>query len=94
MISEHAFDKLRQINCTFAEFVEALTTGEVIDEANVSSHASKFLLLVTAWLRPLHVVVIVDSQRQEERIITIYEPTPDQWYPEYRDRTGAINCVS
>jgi hypothetical protein len=31
-------------------------------------------------------VVIVDDIRQEERIVTIYEPEPRQWSSDYRRR--------
>jgi hypothetical protein len=86
LISEHAFDKLRRIDCTLAEFIEALETAELIDEAMVSCDSTKVLLLVRAWLRPLHVVVIRDGRRREERIITVYEPARGQWDPEYRER--------
>ena len=34
---------------------------------------------MVGWVRPLHVVVVVDDAHQEERIVTIYKPDPDQW---------------
>ncbi|MGH9129000.1 MAG: hypothetical protein ACRDY2_08550 [Acidimicrobiales bacterium] len=46
----------------------------------------KQLVLVGGGRRPLHVVVIVDQARQEERIITIYEPYPEAWSPDDRRR--------
>jgi hypothetical protein len=33
------------------------------------------------WTRPLHLVVVVDERRQEERIVTVHEPDPDLWSP-------------
>jgi hypothetical protein len=41
---------------------------------------------VVDWTRPLHLVVVVDERRQEERIVTVYEPDPDLWSPGYRRR--------
>lgn len=38
------------------------------------------------WSRPLHVVVVVDDPRGEERIVTVYEPDRDRWTPDYRRR--------
>jgi hypothetical protein len=35
---------------------------------------------------PLHVVVIVDDARAEERIVTIYEPDRNRWSADYRRR--------
>ncbi|MDE3206833.1 MAG: DUF4258 domain-containing protein [Acidobacteriota bacterium] len=85
LITEHAFDKLRQIDCTFAEFEAACETGEVIEEREQASGVVE-LVLVIEWLRPLHAVVDVDEQRREERVVTVYEPDPDRWSPDYRRR--------
>jgi len=85
-ISEHAFDKLRVIDCTFAEFTEALESAEIIEETTVEPGAVKELLLVVDWVRPLHVVVVVDEIHEEERVITVYEPDDDLWSSDYRVR--------
>lgn len=85
-ISEHAFDKLRLIDCTFAEFELALKSAEIIEEASLESEVLKELLLLVDWKRPLHVVVIVDSRNREERIVTVYEPHGDRWSSDYRER--------
>lgn len=55
VVSEHAFDKLRELDCTFAEFDAALSDAEVIEEH----------VLVIDWTRPLHLVVVVDELRAE-----------------------------
>jgi len=34
---------------------------------------------VVDWVRLLHVVVVVDNGHEEERVVTVYEPDPDQW---------------
>ena len=86
VISEHAFDKLRLIDCSFAEFEETLAAAEVIEEVELEPGESKELLLLVEWLRPLHVVVIVDDIGREERIVTVYEPGSNQWTPDYRER--------
>lgn len=86
LITEHAFDKLRSINCGFAEFAAVIETAEVIEEHALVDDALKELVLVVDWARPLHVVVVVDDRREEERIITVYEPDFDRWDSEYRRR--------
>ncbi len=58
----------------------------VIEETALEVGVAKQLVLVAAWLRPLHVVVIVDEARQEDRILTIYEPYPEAWSSDYRRR--------
>jgi len=86
LLSEHAFDKLRAIDCTFAEFDVALAEAEVIDEQAIDPGELKELVLVVAWVRPLHVVVVVDDVHLEERVVTVYEPDPEQWSSDYRRR--------
>lgn len=84
-VSEHAFDKLRSIDCTFAEFEGALEGGEVIEETD-APEVPRELVLALGWKRPLHVVVVVDNRRNEERIVTVYEPDPKRWSSDYRRR--------
>ena len=66
LISEHAFDKLRLLDCTFAEFDIALGTADIIDERVVGPEEVKELLLLVDWTKALHVVVVVDDARREE----------------------------
>ncbi|MGO9875723.1 MAG: DUF4258 domain-containing protein [Acidimicrobiia bacterium] len=86
LLSEHAFDKLRLLDCTFAEFDAALGTAEVIEERQLGATELKELVLVVDWVRPLHVVVVMDNEHEEERVVTVYEPDPDQWSSDYRRR--------
>ena len=86
LLSEHAFDKLRLLDCTIAEFEIAIEHAEVIEEHEVEADVLKELVLSVSWTRPLHVVVVVDDQRAEERIVTVYEPDPDRWSEDYRRR--------
>ncbi len=85
-MSEHTFDKLRLLDCTFAEFDTALGAAEVIEQHDLGPSDLKELVFVLDWVRPLHVVVVVDDAHEEERIVTIYEPDPDQWSSDYRRR--------
>jgi hypothetical protein len=86
VVSEHAFDKLRELDCTIAEFDAALSDAEVIEEHVLGPEVLKELVLVIEWIRPLHVVVVVDELRAEERIVTVYEPDPRAWTSDYRRR--------
>lgn len=86
LLSEHAFDKLRSIDCTFAEFAAAIEAGEVVESEQLETGPDKEVVLVTSWTRPLHVVVVVDAERGEERVVTVYEPDPQQWSSDYRRR--------
>ena len=86
LLSEHAFDKLRLIDCTFGEFERALLDALVIEEHALSSVQLKELVLTVEWVRPLHVIVVIDDRLREERVITVYEPDPQRWTPDYRRR--------
>jgi hypothetical protein len=74
------------IDCTLAELESALGSAEIIEERELDDGSSKELLLVVDWKRPLHVVVVVDDARREERIVTVYEPLAGQWTADYRRR--------
>ena len=80
----HVFDKLRAIDLPLSEFQALLGEGEVIAEAEVALLAHKELVLLVQWVRPLHVAVVVDEQREEERIVTVYEPDPSEWTNDFR----------
>lgn len=86
VLTEHVFDKVRSIDMTLAEFEELLGDGEVIGEQETAPGHLKELVLVIDWKRPLHVVIIVDGVRGEERIVTVYEPDPERWSHDYRRR--------
>lgn len=86
VITAHVFEKIRSIDMTLAEFRELLGTGEVIEERELDEGVFHELVLLVEWIRPLHVVFVVDERRSEERIATVYEPDPDQWTPDYRRR--------
>lgn len=86
VLTEHVFDKIRLIDMTLAEFESLLGGGEVIEEYEVGPGHLKELILVIDWRRPLHVVVIIDALRGEQRIVTVYEPDPERWSYDYRTR--------
>jgi hypothetical protein len=86
VLTDHVFDKIRAVDLTFAEFEALLDTGEVVEELAISGDELKEIVLLLAWSRPLHLVIVVDHRNREERILTLYEPDPDQWTPDYRSR--------
>jgi len=86
LLSEHAYDKLWLLDCTFGEFEVALERGLVIEEREVGRSSLKELVLTVEWKHPLHVIVVVDPFREEERIVTVYQPNPSFWSADYRRR--------
>lgn len=85
VLTDHVFDKVRSIDMTLAEFEVLLGGGEVIEETSVIDGV-KELVLIIEWTRPLHAVVVVDDIRQEERIVTVYEPDKQRWSADYKVR--------
>lgn len=85
VLTDHVFDKVRSIDMALAEFERLLHGGEVIEETPMEEGV-KQLLLIVDWSRPLHVVVVVDDIREEERIVTVYEPDADLWSADFKVR--------
>ena len=85
-MTDHVFDKLRSIDLALTEFEALLDHGVVIEETKLGVGTLKELVLLVEWLRPLHLVVVVDDARREERILTVYEPDPTRWLPGFRRR--------
>ncbi len=77
--------RVRSIDLTLAEFEVLLDGGEVIDDTAVE-RGVKELVLIVDWSRPLHIVVVVDDIRREERIVTAYEPDEDRWSADFKVR--------
>jgi hypothetical protein len=87
ILTEHVFDKLWQLGLTLAEFRSLLDgEAEVVEESEVVEGQLKELVLYVDWLRPLHVVVVVDDVHREERLVTVYEPSTDRWSDDFRTR--------
>ncbi len=86
VLTQHVFDKLRSIDMTLAEFQQVLGSGEVIEERSLPDGPLHELVLILQWTRSLHVVVIVDAERAEERIVTVYEPEAIRWSADFRRR--------
>lgn len=85
VLTDHVFDKVRYIDMALAEFEVLLGSGEVIEMTPIEEGV-KELVLITAWARPLHVVVIFDDDRREERIVTVYEPDKKTWSADLKVR--------
>lgn len=60
--------------------------AEVIEQDAAGDGSLRELVLYLHWTRPLHVVVVVDDVRREERLITVYEPSTDRWSDDFKVR--------
>jgi len=81
--TEHAVRQMAKRNITDDEVVEVITSGEIIEEYPADKYGPSCLVYgQTVNERHLHVVC---SLPPRVRIITVYQPNPDEWI-EYRRR--------
>lgn len=82
----HAVRRMFQRGIDEKEVKDILEKGETIEEYPDDTPFPSRLALGWSAHRPLHVVV-ADNQKSGERIVvTVYEPSPDQWDNEFKRR--------
>lgn len=87
ILTEHVYDKLVGMDLTYSEFEHLLDRdSEVIEVTELEPGTLKEVVLNLHWIRPLHVVVVVDDHNREERLVTVYEPTASHWSADHRRR--------
>jgi len=77
-ITQHAHQEMVEENITFDEVLEAVSTGQILE--NYPKHrrgACCLLHGVTHTGRPLHIVCT--ATRPILIIVTVYEPKPPKW---------------
>lgn len=83
--SQHAVDQAILRHISVHGLREAIASGEVIEDYPDDKYGPSCLILgFTAAGRPVHVQCSYPS-RPLVKIITVYEPDPDQWV-DYRHR--------
>jgi hypothetical protein len=87
-LTKHATIVRLQRNITMNELKIALLSGEIIEKyPNDQPYPS---CLVLGWLSsgdPLHIVCSRGNSEPAMRIVTVYEPSDDKWYNDYKTRT-------
>jgi len=82
----HAVRRMFQRGIDEKEVKDILENGETIEEYPDDTPFPSRLALGWSARGPLHVVV-ADNQKSGERIVvTVYEPSPDQWDNEFKRR--------
>lgn len=82
----HAIQRMFERQLSEEDVRVGLASAEVIEEyPDDKPYPSK---LVLGWLgaRPIHVVVADNAAAQETIVITVYEPDPEQWEPDFKRR--------
>lgn len=63
-----------------------LETGESIEEYPSDRPFPSRLMVGRCGERPLHVVVAENREQETSVVITVYEPDPEKWQPDFRKR--------
>ena len=77
--SQHAVDQSIIRHITVQEIREAVASGQILEDYPNDTYGPSCLLLgFTLSDRPLHILCSYPS-RPLVKIVTLYEPDPDQW---------------
>ncbi len=82
----HAIQRMAQRQISVASVRQVLATGEVIEDYPSDTPYPSQLMLGWSGGTPLHIVVADNVSAQETIIITVYEPDPQKWSPDFRRR--------
>ncbi len=80
----HAIQRMFQRRITAQHVRHVLQTGEVIEQYPDDSPYPTSLVLGWHDDRPLHVVVADNTDDREVIVVTVYQPDPAQWDPDFR----------
>lgn len=73
-----------QYSVSADEVRQILLAGEVIQQYPEDRPYPSRLVLGWHGSRPIHVVAAYNVDDRETIVITVYEPDPDQWEPDFR----------
>lgn len=84
----HAHERCFQRGISRDEIRNVLETGETIREYPDDTPLPSYLVLgwVEGGERPLHVVAADDEREDVTYVITVYEPDPDLWTDDFRQK--------
>ena len=86
-LTEHATIQRLERNITIEDIKQALITGDIIERNPKSKPYPSCLVL--GWLRsgdPLHVKCSMGTEEPKLRIVTVYEPSDEEWESDYKTR--------
>ncbi len=86
--SRHAINELINENLTRHSVEAALVSCQVIEDYP-RHHRPLPDCLVLSWLvegRPIHAVVAIDETQERLFVVTVYQPSPEEWNDDWRTR--------
>ena len=82
----HAIERMFERRITEEDVREVVGKGETIEHYPEDSPYPSRLILGWQGSRPIHVVVADQKEENELIVITVYEPDPALWQPDFRRR--------
>jgi uncharacterized protein DUF4258 len=80
----HAVERIALRGVSEEDVMHVLLTGETIQVYPDDTPFSSELLLGWCGKRPLHIVVATDTMHRRKIVITVYEPSPNQWEADFK----------
>ena len=82
----HAIRRMIQRGISAEDIHRVMDSGEVIEEYPEDDPYPSRLMLGWIGSRPLHVAAADNRDDLETVVITVYDPDPAQWEPDFRTR--------
>lgn len=82
----HAVQRMAEREITIDDVRDVVQNGEVIRDYPDDTPYPSRLILGWCGTRPLHVVAADNDDDKQTIIITVYEPDPDLWEPDFRSK--------
>jgi len=80
----HAVERMALRGVSEEDVMHVLLTGETIQVYPDDTPFPSELLLGWCGKRPLHIVVSTDTMLPKKIVITVYEPSPNQWKADFK----------
>jgi hypothetical protein len=82
----HAIERMAKWGVNVRDVEHVLANGETIEDYPEDSPYPSRLLLARLGNRALHLVAAYNRLDVETIVVTVYEPDPAQWSPDFRRR--------
>jgi hypothetical protein len=86
LFSAHALRRMFERAVRLDDVVAVIRSGEVIEDYPDDFPFGSVLLLGYIDLRPLHAVVAQEPETRRCFAVTVYEPDPAKWSPDFKRR--------
>ncbi|MGH7812756.1 MAG: DUF4258 domain-containing protein [Candidatus Binataceae bacterium] len=84
----HAVRRMAERGFRAAQVRWIVESGEIIETDPEAFPYPSSLILGFLGNMPLHVVVGVDADNKRCYVVTVYEPDPGKWSPDFKRRLG------